>query len=175
MITAYSTQTTATERHWLVDADSSAVDFTIKTLWGMATVRGGFDRFEGRYDVRPDGATIELLIEADSIDTGNATRDKHLRSDDFFGIAAHPNVRFRSTSVADGGDGVLYVDGVLEAAGTVVPLRFTAAAREAKDGLQIEATTTVDHRRFGMHSGVLGMIRPPAEVHVHARLSEEDA
>jgi polyisoprenoid-binding protein YceI len=172
MITTESMQMTTASRRWSVEADESAVDFAIKTFWGLATVRGRFDRFEGRYEVGPDGATIELLIDADSIDTGNATRDRHLRSADFFGIAEHPQVRFTSTSVREAGDGLLHVEGRLEAAGRSVPLWFDAAVKDVDDEVQVEATTTVDHRELGMHSGLLGMIRPPARVHVRARLSE---
>jgi polyisoprenoid-binding protein YceI len=172
MIATDSTQRASASTRWPVEADGSTVDFTVKTLWGLATVRGRFDRFEGCYEVGPDGANIELLIDADSINTGNRTRDRHLRSADFFGITDHPLVRFSSTSVRDASDGMLHVEGLLDAAGTVVPLRFDAAVQEVEGHLQVEATTTVDHRRFGMQSGLLGMIRPPARVHVNARLSE---
>ena len=44
--------------------------------------------------------------------------------------------------------------------------------RPAGDGLEVEATTTVDPRRFGMSSGLLGMIRPRATLHVKALLNE---
>ena len=73
----------------------------MKTFWGLLTVRGHFDRFSGSYEVGPDGATIELTIDADSLDTGNANRDKHLRSTDFFRVAEHPQVRFTSTRVRE--------------------------------------------------------------------------
>jgi polyisoprenoid-binding protein YceI len=62
-------------------------------------VHGRFDRFDGSYEVGPSGTTIELTIDADSLDTGHATRDKHLRSTDFFHIVEHPQVRFTSTRV----------------------------------------------------------------------------
>ena len=121
--------------------------------------------------VGPDGTKIELTVDADSLDTGNATRDKHLRSADFFHIAAHPQVRFTSTRVHDAGDGMLHVEGELEAAGKVVPLEFDATVRQVDDALELEATTTVDQRQLGMSSGRLGMIRPPATLHVKARLT----
>ena len=131
---------------------------------------GRFDRFGGSYEVGPDGAKIELTIDADSIDTGNRTRDKHLRSADFFGVAEHPQVRFVSTRVHDAGDGTLHVEGGLEAAGMVVPLEFDATIEQIDDALEVEATTTVDPRQLGMSSGQLGMIRSPATLHVKAQL-----
>ena len=50
-------------------------------------------------------------------------------------------------------------------------LEFPATVRQLDDALEIEATVTVDHRQLGMSSGRLGMIRPPATLHVNARLS----
>jgi polyisoprenoid-binding protein YceI len=135
------------------------------------TVRGRFDRFDGAYEDGPDETKIELTIDADSLDTGNRTRDKHLRSTDFFDITEHPRVRFTSTHVHHVTSRILHVVGRLEAAGKVVPLEFAATVRQLGDALEVEATTTVDQRRLGMSSGRLGMIRPPATLHVKARLS----
>jgi polyisoprenoid-binding protein YceI len=126
--------------------------------------------FDGTYEVGPSGTKIELTIDADSLDTGNGTRDKHLRSNDFFGVDEHPRVRFTSTRVLDTGDGKLHVEGDLDAAGKVAPLEFDATVAQAGDVLELETTTTVDHRWFGMSSGQLAMIRPPATLHVKARL-----
>ncbi len=71
----------------------------------------------------------------------------------------------------DARDGTLHVEGDLEAAGKVVPLEFDATVQQVDDALEVEATTTVDQRQLGMSSGQLGMIRPPATLHVKARLS----
>jgi polyisoprenoid-binding protein YceI len=157
--------------HWSVDRDETSVAFAVKTFWGLATVRGRFDRFGGSYEVGPDGTKIELTIDADSLDTGNATRDKHLRSTDFFGVAEHPEMRFISTRVHDAHEGTLRVEGNLEAAGKVVPLEFDATVERVDDVLEVEATATVDQPQLGMSSGQLGMIRRPATLNVKARLT----
>jgi polyisoprenoid-binding protein YceI len=178
MSTTATIQKTALPTRWFVDDHEASVEFAVPSFWGLMTVRGRFDRFSGSYEAGADGMTIDLTIDAASLDTGNRTRDKHLRSADFFHTAEHPQVRFRSTRVRAGGDGILHVEGGLEAAGTVVPLEFDATVMPVGDGLEIEATTGVDQRRFGMHSGPLGMIRRPATVHVRARLrhaGSEDA
>ena len=168
--TAIEQRTTAPTR-WTVEPDESFVEFAVKTFWGATTVHGRFDRFEGSYEVGPDGATIELTIEADSLDTGNKTRDKHLRSTDFFHSTEHPRVRFTSTRVHDVNGEILHVAGRLEAAGNGVQLEFPATIRPVGDGLEVEATTTVDQSQLGMSSGQLGMIRRPATLHVKAHLS----
>jgi polyisoprenoid-binding protein YceI len=168
--TTTTERTTAAPSRWSSDRDGSSIEFTAKTMWGLVPVRGRFDRFAGSYEVGRDGTKIELTIDADSIDTGNAKRDEHLRSSGFFDVDDHAQVRFRSTRVDELGNGMLHVVGNLEVAGIVVPLEFAATAQPAEDGLAVEATTTIDQRRFGMSSGLLGMIRRPATVHIKALL-----
>jgi polyisoprenoid-binding protein YceI len=165
-------QRTVAPPHWTVDPGQSSVGFAVKTFWGLSTVHGRFDRFDGSYETGPDGATIELTIDADSLDTGNRTRDEHLRSGKFFHAVKHPQLRFTSTRVHDVDNGVLHVVGELEAAGTAVQLEFPATVRPVAGGLEIEARTTIDQGRLGMSSGQLGMIRTPATLHVKARLSD---
>jgi polyisoprenoid-binding protein YceI len=163
-------QRTATPTRWTVDPHKSSVEFAVKTFWGLATVHGSFDRFDGSYENGPDGTTIELRIDAASLDTENTTRDRHLRAAGFFHVAEHPQVRFTSTSVDYVHDGILHVVGHLEAAGTSVLLEFPALIQPIGDSFQIEATTTVDQQELGMTSGMLGMIRRPVTLRVMARL-----
>ena len=165
------TQTERRPTRWIVQVEDASVGFTVKTFWGLATVQGRFDRFDGSFELGPEGPKIELTIDADSLDTGNKTRDKHLRSAAFFRVGEHPQVRFTSTHVGDAGDGILHVEGRLEAAGHVVPLGFDATVQPVDDGLELAATTTVDQRRLGMSTGLLGMIRTPATLHVNARVT----
>jgi polyisoprenoid-binding protein YceI len=169
--TATIEQRTAVPTRWTIDPDESSVEFVAKTFWGLSTVHGSFDSFDGSYQARSDGTAIELTIDADSLDTGNTTRDKHLRSTDFFHVAEQPRVRFTSTRVHDVDGRTLHVVGRLEAAGRSVLLEFPATMREVGEGLEIEATTTVDQQELGMSSGTLGMIRRPVTLHVKARLS----
>ncbi len=91
------------------------------TFWGLSTVVGHFDRFDGFYGRdSEDVIAIELTIDADSLDTGNGPRDRHLRSERFFNVHAHSQVRFTSTLINEL-DGTLAVVGHLEAAGTDGP------------------------------------------------------
>jgi polyisoprenoid-binding protein YceI len=174
MTTIESTPRSVEPAHWTVDGDQSSVVFAVKTFWGLATVHGHFERFDGSYEIGPDGLKIKLTIEADSLDTGNRTRDEHLRSHDFFHVDEHPQLRFTSTRIRHQGNAVLNVEGVLEAVGKVVPLAFDAWIQPTDDGLEIEAITTIDPQQLGMSSGPLGMIRPPATVHIDAHLTTEE-
>jgi polyisoprenoid-binding protein YceI len=168
--TATETTQTTTER-WTVDRRRTKVEFEVKHFWGLRTVHGHFDRFHGSYTVGSAGPEIELTIDAASIDTGNAARDDHLRSEDFFDVAEHPQVWFKSTHVLGTGRGGVHVSGVLTAVGKSVPVAFDASVRVIDGELEVEATTTVDQSRFGMSGGPLRTVRPPAKVHVKARLS----
>ena len=172
-MTTIHTDQKAVPARWSVEREQSSVDFEIKTFWGLATVRGRFHRFEGTYELGADGTTIRLALDVDSLDTGNAKRDHHLRAEDFFHLREHPEVYFTSTRVVPAVDGMLLVEGDLEAAGKVVPLAFTATLEQVEGGLQITASTQTDPRQFGMSSGTLGMIRPSVTLSVTARLTEE--
>jgi YceI-like domain len=94
----------------------------VKHVCGLRTVTGRFTRFDGTYTAVDDGATIELDIDATSIDTSNRQRDRHLRGTDFFHVEQHPHVRFTSEHVSDLGNGKLWVEGELEAAGKRIPV-----------------------------------------------------
>jgi polyisoprenoid-binding protein YceI len=177
MSTALMEAQTAVEQtvveRWNADRNRTTFEFEVRHLWGLHTVRGSFRSFDGAYIVSPGGSEIELTIDAASVDTGVARRDEHLRSPDFFFVALHPVVRFRSTRITGLGNGNVHVSGALEVAGTSVPLAFDASVRMIDGELELEATTTVDQRRFGMSEGPLGNIRPPTTLHVKARLVRE--
>lgn len=166
--------TTLTERsteRWVLDPSRSTVEFRVRTFWGAMTVDGGFSDFDGTYTDGSDGRAIELEIDAESLDTRNGMRDKHLRGGDFFDVGSHPHVRFTSDEIVARGDGTVRIAGELEAAGERVPLSFDATLRAYGDERELETTTPVDQRLLGMtHSPLPGMIRPPATLHVRARL-----
>ncbi len=170
LIAAPTTVEDKTLERWTADPTRTTVEFEVKHLWGLHTVRGRFGDFDGAYTVGLGSSEIELTIDAASVDTGIAMRDEHLRSPDFFFVALHPQVRFSSNQITGLGNGVVHVTGELEMAGTTVPLAFDASVRVIDGELELEATTTVDQARFGMAEGPLGNIRPPTKVHVKACL-----
>jgi polyisoprenoid-binding protein YceI len=112
-------------------------------------------------------------VDAASLDTGNRRRDRHLRSADFFDVQHHPEVRFRSRSVYDDGDGRLHVEGELEAAGGRARLQVEATVTDGR--LELDAAATIDQRELGMTWSPLGAIGTPTALSVHARLRRERA
>jgi polyisoprenoid-binding protein YceI len=154
---------------WILDPDRSSVEFRAPLLFGViGTVKGGFTVYQGTLDMGARPA-IELTIRADSVDTGNARRDAHLRSADFFDAEEHPTVRFTSESAALDGE-TLRVRGILRAGGGSAPLDVSATLRTVGEELEIEASAEVDQRKLGMTYSPLGTLRPPARLTVRGRL-----
>jgi len=81
---------------WEIDSSHSSVHFSVRHLV-IAKVRGTFTRWSGTVQV-PDNdfsqATVDVTIDASSIDTGVGDRDAHLKSPDFFDVAQFPELRF---------------------------------------------------------------------------------
>ncbi|HET9103808.1 MAG TPA: YceI family protein [Solirubrobacteraceae bacterium] len=154
--------------HWQLDPQRSKIRFQVKLLWGLTTVSGEFTDYRGHLDLGAD-PSIELEIEAASLQTGNRRRDRHLRSKTFFGVEEYPHVRFVSDSVQPGPDG-LTVRGRLSARGHSVVLELEAEVRRRDGELEIEVSTGVDRRELGMTYSPLGMIAPRSELFVNARL-----
>lgn len=73
----------------------------------VTKVRGHFAEYEGTVVVAadPTDSSVELTLQADSITTGTADRDAHLRSADFLDVENHPTLTFRSTGITPSGDG----------------------------------------------------------------------
>jgi len=154
--------TVTVPRRWSVDG----VAFDVKAVLGITVVRGRFHDVGGSFEVGPGGATLELTADARSIDTGDPARDAQARSLEGFDLTRDPQVRFRSTSVRDAGDGRLHVQGRVDAAGRVFPVAFDATVRRAADGLELDGSWKVDERWLGRNGGFLGH----ATVHVAVHL-----
>jgi polyisoprenoid-binding protein YceI len=153
---------------WRLDPARSSVEFQVRHFYGLVTVKGRFERYEGTLDLRSEPA-VELTIEADSLDTKQQRRDKHLRSGDFFDVEHHPQVRFVSDSAALDGER-LKVHGQLHAAGKAIPMVLDATLRHLDGELEIEAVTEADHRELGMTWSPLGILRSPSKLIVRGRL-----
>jgi len=95
-----------------IDPVHSEISFKIRHL--LAKVNGRFTKFSG--DIKVDTkdiakSSVEVNIDAASINTDNEARDKHLRSDAFFDVAKYPAITFKSTAVKEVSKGMLQVTG----------------------------------------------------------------
>ncbi len=159
---------------WRVDPSASSAEFQVPHFWGLVSVKGHFERLDGRLEIDESRQLqMMLTVDAASLHTGIRRRDTHLRAAAFFDTQHHPEVRFRSTSVSTTSEHRLRVEGELEVAGERVPLQLEPTIQQTDDQLDIEATTTVDQSRLGMTWSPLGMTRTPTTLTVHARLRRE--
>jgi polyisoprenoid-binding protein YceI len=153
---------------WRLDPRRSTVEFSVRLFWGLVTVKGHFEEYQGRLDLSADPA-IELTVDAASIQTGNRKRDEHLRSADFFDVEHYPRVQFESDLVELRGDS-MRVRGRLSAHGRAIPVELDAQTRRLNGELAIEASTNAPHRELGMTWNRLRMIRPQSKLVVKACL-----
>src|SRR5579859_2619354 len=109
---------------WTIDPVHSEVSFTVRHMM-VSKVRGRFDKFEGTIILAPDplDSSVTATVDLGSVNTGNETRDGHIRSEDFFHVEKHPSMTFRSTAISRvGGDYLL--DGELTLRGISRPVTF---------------------------------------------------
>jgi polyisoprenoid-binding protein YceI len=86
---------------WQLDKAHSEVGFSVRHMM-ISTVRGNFAGVEAEVTFNPENLSdsrVEAKIDAETIDTGEAQRDGHLRSADFFDVENHPHIVFKSTNV----------------------------------------------------------------------------
>lgn len=115
---------------WQLDQTASTVGISHKTMWGLVNVKGTFGTLSGQGEVRGDGSAIgTVTLDAASLDTKNAKRDKHLRSADLFDTDKFPEITFaaRSAELRDGD--TVHVVGQLTVHGVSRPRPSPPASR----------------------------------------------
>ncbi|MCH8748149.1 YceI family protein [Patescibacteria group bacterium] len=135
-----------TATKWVIDPAHSSVEFSVKHM-GIAWVKGRFTEFEAEanFDSQdPAGGSIQADIKTDSIWTGDEGRDNHLRGEDFFDVANHPSITFKSTKIEAAGDGSYKITGDVTIRGITHPVVFEGSysgAREIPSGEGKEPVT----------------------------------
>jgi polyisoprenoid-binding protein YceI len=141
-----------------IDPSHSRVGFVARHAM-VTKVRGSFNEFEGSgyFDAEnPAASRLELTIQAASIDTRNADRDAHLRSNDFFDMENHPEIRFVSTAVEQLDADSYRVTGDLTIKGITKPVTVdfeytgTAVDPYGNQRVGLEGSTTVNRKDWGV-------------------------
>lgn len=143
---------------WQIDSAHSSLTVGIKHMM-ISTVRGRFSGLAGEIDfdpAAPERSRVSLRIPADTIDTGEARRDAHLRSADFFDAAAHPEITFNGDGASSLGSGRYSVTGDLTIRGVTKPATVQVevlgivADPRAGQRAAFAATSTIDRREWGL-------------------------
>lgn len=147
---------------YTIDPDHTYPIFTVSHL-GFSTMHGRFNKTSGKLemDVAKKTGSVEITIDAASVDTAHAKRDEHLRSPDFFNAKEHPNITFKSTKATFTGDKVTAVDGNLTIMGTTKPVTLTVTSMKCdvhpmnkKNVCGFDATAKLKRSDFGMKYGL---------------------
>ena len=143
---------------WRLDTQHSSINFMVRHLL-VAKVRGRFTRWSGtvRFDEsNPSASSVEVSIDAGSIDTSEPQRDAHLRSSDFFDVGKHPQIAFRSTKVERTGSTTYKVDGELTIRGVTRPVALevehggTLRDPAGNDRAGFSAKGAINRKEFGI-------------------------
>jgi len=107
---------------WAIDPVHSEVGFSVRHMM-VSKVRGKFNGFSGDIVTadNPLDSSVSATVDLSSIDTGNADRDNHIRSADFFEVDTHKTMTYRSTGIRFDGDGYV-LDGELTLKGITKPV-----------------------------------------------------
>src|SRR6187200_2254699 len=147
---------------WTADPAHSAIHFSVRHL-GLSNVRGRFESFDAALEVGETLADVRVEADVDmsSVATGNADRDAHLRSTDFFDVEHHPRMSFRSASIADAGDGGYRLDGELTINGVTRPVSLDVEffgtevfPGDERTHAGFSATTSIKRSDFGIDFGL---------------------
>lgn len=141
-----------------IDTAHSRMGFVARHAM-VTKVRGNFGEFEGHAHLdaeHPERSTAELTIQVASINTGNADRDAHLRTNDFFDAPAHPTMTFKSTGVEDLGNDRYRMTGDLTLKGATKPVtvdwEFAGSAKDPMGNVRagFEGSTTINRKDWGV-------------------------
>lgn len=147
---------------WKLDPPHSAAQFSVRHM-GISTVRGTFTKVNGTVQYDPHDvskSSIDVTIDAASVDTRNDMRDNDLRSDHFLDVTKYPTITFKSKQIESAGPGKLKITGDLTIHGVTkeVVLDTEGPTGPMKDPrgnshMGAAATTKINRTDFGITGG----------------------
>lgn len=156
---ATTTTNPASTITWKLDPAHSVAEFKVKHMM-ISNVKGSFTGLTGTLiedKNDPARSSVEASIDINTLNTGDAQRDAHLKSPDFFHHEQHPQMTFRSTKVEKKGDDEYTVTGDLTLHGTTKPVTFKVEgpSTPTKDPwgntrIGLSATAKINRKDFGL-------------------------
>jgi polyisoprenoid-binding protein YceI len=145
--------------NWQIDPQHSSAQFSVRHM-AISTVRGAFNKVTGTIaldDKDITKSTVDVTIDATTVDTHEPNRDNDIRSDKFFDVAHYPSITFKSKKVEQVAPGKLKVTGDLTIRGTTkeVVLDVEGPTAPIKDSwgnqrTAANATTKINRQDFGV-------------------------
>lgn len=142
---------------YTVDSTHSEVSFRIRHF--VSQTPGKFSDYAATFELDPknlESSKVDFVIQAASIDTDDDDRDKHLRSEDFFGVETHPTLSFRSSKIRNVGGDRFEVTGTMSIRGVekviTVPVEFLGFIKDPWGGERagFESTFTINRKDYGI-------------------------
>lgn len=138
------------------DAQTAQVEFRVQ-WFGVIPVTGRFTSLHGQLSMPREGldsATVSIDVDAASIETGIALRDRHLRGPRFLDSSRYPFISFRSTRITPN-EGAIHLEGMLSLRGVEQLITFHCLVRGSEgngsgETLSLDATLPVSRTRFGV-------------------------
>jgi len=156
LLTTFATQASAA--NWKVDASHTNVGFSVSHLF--TSVQGRFGEFDATIVFDPDDpekTVVRGTVQAASINTDQAKRDKHLRSADFFDVEKYPTLEFESSGMQEWSGKKGRLAGNLTIHGVTKPVFFDVAfLGQGSDPwgntrAGFRATLTIDRKDYGLN------------------------
>jgi polyisoprenoid-binding protein YceI len=140
---------------WAVDASRSSLEFT--ATQAGAQFDGRFARFTPEIAFDPAelaGSRFRVLVETESVETGDRERDATLRSNEFFAVERWPNSQFSTTGFRSSGSGRFEAAGTLTLRDVTRPVALTFTFRPRSDGTaELAGEATIRRLDFGVGQG----------------------
>ncbi|HTZ58337.1 MAG TPA: YceI family protein [Acidobacteriaceae bacterium] len=165
---------------WYLDPPHSAAQFSVRHM-GISNIRGTFTKVNGVVVDSPDlsKASVNITIDASSVDSRVQMRDDDLRSDHFFDVARYPTITFQSKRVESAGPGKLKITGdltihgvtkeaVLDVDGPTPPVKDP----RGKSHRGVSATTTISRADYGMNADP-GMIGDQVAIQIDVEMVDQ--
>jgi polyisoprenoid-binding protein YceI len=138
-----------------ISKEGSTIRFGVKA---SVSIEGTFDKWEATitYPSRDvESGSLDIKIQADSVNTGSGMKDDKLKSKDFFDVKQDPYITFHSTKFTQTGPATVEVQGTFTIRGVSKPetLLFTITGKGTGVG-SITGTMAFDRKEFGMNSGI---------------------
>jgi polyisoprenoid-binding protein YceI len=157
--------------NYMIDPYHTYPYFELEHL-GTAMIRGRFDKTSGKFTLDRSAKTgaLEVVIQADSVTTGDndrgsrpRTRDEHLKNADFFNVSEFPTLTYRSTAVKFSGENPDTIEGTLTLLGVTKPVALKVEKWKCQPDPRVQgkrfmcggnATGSFKRSDYGMKFGI---------------------